>query len=261
MGSSLNKSKSKISRRVLEIFEYFNGTQQHATVIDIARHYGRPQSSTFDLMTSLVELGFLYKEPCARSYSLTPRVAFLGTAAQPELIQSGLLGLPKSLAMSTGTGAALMGMVGLRVQMFGWAPGKARLGQHIAYGASELLTQSVAGQLLLSTEPPELCKGLLRRINAEAPEDAKFQCTAMTTTIRRLGARSHAVGTAGFIPGAQMCVALLPSAVHNHQLALGLIFDPAAHNADALLATLQKTVAGFGRKSLYAVEGQLDVAA
>ena len=68
----LSRAKTKIARRVIEVLEYFALGHDRATVMDVARKYGRPQSSTSELLSSMVEMGLLYKEPLARFYAPTP---------------------------------------------------------------------------------------------------------------------------------------------------------------------------------------------
>src|SRR5438093_10206017 len=72
-------NKAKTARRVIEVLEYFDEQNPHATVMDIVRRYKRPQSSTSELLASLVEMGILYKDAASRSYTPTPRAALLGS--------------------------------------------------------------------------------------------------------------------------------------------------------------------------------------
>src|SRR5690349_9731690 len=86
-----SSNKAKIAKRVIEVLEFFDDNHREATVMDIVRRYDRPQSSTSELLSSLVELGLLYKDPYSRSYSLTPRAALLGTAGQEGPVRDGRL--------------------------------------------------------------------------------------------------------------------------------------------------------------------------
>ena len=52
-------NKAKIARRVIEVLDFFDDENREASVMDIVRRYGRPQSSTSELLASLVELGLL----------------------------------------------------------------------------------------------------------------------------------------------------------------------------------------------------------
>ena len=117
--------KAKTAKRVIEVFEYFDDQKRHATVMDIVRRYKRPQSSTSELMASLVQMGLLYKDPVSRSYTPTPRAAVLGALAQPGVVRDGKLwALIERLASEAGQAVVLMGMVGLDVQIFHSMPGK-----------------------------------------------------------------------------------------------------------------------------------------
>ena len=58
-----SSNKAKIARRVIEVLEFFDDNHREATVMDIVRRCNRPQSSTSELLSSLVELGLLHKDP------------------------------------------------------------------------------------------------------------------------------------------------------------------------------------------------------
>lgn len=244
MTTMLASNKTKIAKRVIEVFEYFDEHKRRATVMDIVRRYGRPQSSTSELLASLVEMGFLYKDAHSRSYMPTPRAAILGSGAQPSLLRNGqLIGMMDRLAAETRRGVALMGMVGTHVQMFSWADGGRALGRDLKAGASEPMSQSVAGLLLLATQGPELRSGLLRRLNAEAPVERKFNHLEMIERVRGFDSQGHAIGEGGFVPGAEMCAILLPREPGERPLALGMLYQPGDADAEDLLARLRLAVA------------------
>ena len=122
---SEESNKAKIAKRVVEVLEFFDDEHQQATVMDIVRRFNRPQSSTSELLSSLVDLGLLYKDPSSRSYTPTPRAAMLGSAVQPGIIRDGrLIGITERLASQTGLAVAVFGMVGLKAQIFSWRGGK-----------------------------------------------------------------------------------------------------------------------------------------
>lgn len=238
-------NKVKIAKRVIEVFEYFDGDHRSATVMDIARRYGRPQSSTSELLSSLVELGFLYKNARARSYSLTPRVAILGAEAQPRLLRNGgLLSRMERLARNTGCGVALIGMVGVQAQIYRWVAGSARAGTPLAAGSSAPMAVSVAGMLLLSTQAPDVCSGMLRRLNAEADADRKFNHCEALEQVRVVGRQGWAAGPSGFDATADMVALLLPREDGERPLVLALLHDRTrAPDVNVLLSEMRAVVA------------------
>ena len=148
--TNIESNKAKIARRVVEVLEFFDDDHPQATVMDIVRRYNRPQSSTSELLSSLVGLGMLYKDPYSRSYTPTPRAALLGCSVQSGIVRDGRLpGLMDRLSAQTGLGVAVFGMVGLSVQIFTWRGSKQRLRTSqtdgFAGGQQDSLTGSAAG--------------------------------------------------------------------------------------------------------------------
>jgi DNA-binding IclR family transcriptional regulator len=243
---AIKPNKTKIAKRVLEVLEFFDENTRQATCMDIARRYGRPQSSTSELLSSLTEMGFLYKDSRSRSYSPTPRVALLGCLAQPDTLKSGrLLPMMNRLSAKTGCGVALAGVVGTHAQLFGWVAGP-ETRTDFCSGASDALSAGVAGQLLLSTLPKEQCAGLLRRLNAEAEPERRFSSGAMLEQVETFGRQGYAIGPSGFAAGMDMCAALLPHQPGERPLALAVVFAPERRlDPDVLLDRLLAAVSDF----------------
>ena len=103
MVKSLDPKKIKSAQRALEVLEYFSDARPTATVMDIARSMGYPQSSTSELLNCLVSLGYLNRDRDQRTYRPTARVAVIGSSVQPELFRKGrLLAILDHLAEETG---------------------------------------------------------------------------------------------------------------------------------------------------------------
>jgi DNA-binding IclR family transcriptional regulator len=243
MAARGDPNKSKTARRVIEILEFFDEQPRSATAMEIARRYQRPQSSTWELLSSLVEMGLLYKDPGSRLFRPTPRAAMLGSMFQPRLVRDGrLLPVIDGLTSATGLGVALVGLVGLDAQVFRWTPGsRPLLGDGLCGGAQRPLHQGAAGWLLLSTLPPARREGMLRRLRAEAPPEQLFSITDLAERIQACGQRGVATGPAGFGGDAEMCAILLPAEPDERPMALGLVYDAASDvGPEALTALLQK---------------------
>jgi len=255
-GKSTTSNKAKIARRVIEVLEYFDETHREATVMDIVRRYDRPQSSTSELLSSLVELGLLHKDPYSRAYSLTPRAALLGNSGQPAMIRDGrMTRLMDRLVSQTGLSVALNGMVGLDNQIVSWRHGPRAMAatREIGGGMKEPLSHSAAGWLMLSTMPRQRCEGMVRRINAEAEENRKFAFAEMMARIDACREPRHAFGPVGFESGAEALSVLVPRQPEGHPLVISVIFgrDERLHAesllqcmGDAMRACLPDTDAG-----------------
>ncbi|MDR2857482.1 MAG: helix-turn-helix domain-containing protein [Novosphingobium sp.] len=245
--ASAPSNKAKIARRVIEVLEYFDDTHREATVMDIVRRYNRPQSSTSELLSSLVELGLLYKDPYSRSYSLAPRAALLGTAGQTSAIRDGrLVGLIDRLVAQTGLSVALFGRVELKAQIVSWHAGSRAAAQAtcgLFGGLQEPLTDSAAGWLLLSTIAQPRRDGILRRLNAEASESRKFALAEMAARVQACQDRGHVHGKAGFGATAEVLAVLLPGQDEPHPMAVGLVYGQEDRvNRESLLHCIGEAV-------------------
>ncbi|WP_298690596.1 helix-turn-helix domain-containing protein [uncultured Sphingomonas sp.] len=248
MATVLESNKTKIAKRVIEVFEYFGPTKRSATVMDIVRRYDRPQSSTSELLASLVEMGLLYKDPVSRSYSPTPRLATLGSTAQPDLLRDGrIYAFMDRLAQSTRCGVGLFGMVGTHAQIFRWSPGADQMSDGVESGASESLSGSAVGLLLLSTFGPEKARKLLWRLNAEAAPEQRFDYASTTQRVVDYARAGAATGEAGFVAGASVTAVMLPHGLNERPLALGVIHPGTASiDTEALVATMRHELAQNG---------------
>jgi DNA-binding IclR family transcriptional regulator len=230
---STESNKAKIAKRVIEVLEFFDEDHPRATVMDIVRRFNRPQSSTSELLSSLVDLGLLYKDPYSRSYTPTPRAAMLGAAVQPGLVRDGrLTGLIDRLAAQTGLAVAVFGMVGLNAQIFSWRGGARELrtagAGGFAGGQLERLSDTAPGWLLLSTVEQPRRDGMLRRLNAEAAAERKFVPAAMAAQIDLCRDAGTATGPAGFGSIADVTAILLPGQPLGQPLAIGFVYEPGA---------------------------------
>jgi DNA-binding IclR family transcriptional regulator len=233
MAAGAESNKAKIAKRVIEVLDYFDDDHPQATVMDIVRRYNRPQSSTSELLSSLVNLGLLYKDPYSRSYSLTPRAAMLGAASQPEWVRHGALTqLVDSMVAQTGLTVAVFGMVGINAQIFTLKPGSRAIGTAnpagLSCGVQDQVSNSAAGWLLLSTVPTQRRERIVRRLNAEATEDKKFCAAEMNEKLSGCASVSTVHGIAGFGTIADCACVLLPGQTEGHPLAIGFVYEPSA---------------------------------
>lgn len=243
---STSSNKAKIARRVVEVLDFFDENHREATVMDIVRRYDRPQSSTSELLSSLVELGLLHKNARSRSYSLAPRAALIGSAGQPEMVRDGqLVRLLDRLAAQTGLAVALFGRVSLSAQIVSWRPGarSSAATRDLLGGLQTPLSETEAGLLLLSTVPQARRDGLLRHLNADARDEFKFVPAEMAARIEASRAQGHVRGPMGFSSRAEVLAMLLPGPRDDHSLAVGFVYGAEDNvNGESLLQCLSEAV-------------------
>lgn len=98
---------------LLEIFEFFASARKPATLAEIADHFGWPRSSTFNLLTTLAEKGYLYEPRPRAGYYPTPRwLAQAKLVAEAEPLPAWTHSLIAELSADTGETAAIVAPVG-----------------------------------------------------------------------------------------------------------------------------------------------------
>lgn len=248
MADVQDTKKAQTARRIVEILEYFDTQNRHAKVMEIARHFNIPQSSTSELLSALVELGILYKNPQSRTFAPTPRAAMLGSSCQPSLVRDGrLVCVATHLAAETGLGTAILGKIGVNVQVFRWIPGSQPLpglgSNTLSSGGQTPLSHSAAGWLMLSTLPIRRSDAILRRLRSEAADRAPFDLNALSQTVFDSGRQGYAIGPAGFGLNLNMCAVLLPSEAADHAMAIAFVYDERLEpDCPALVLRLQQSV-------------------
>ncbi len=240
-----NEKSVKSARRVLELLEYFTPERPQATVMDIARTLGYPQSSTSELLRSLVELGYLEYDRHKRIYRPTVRVALLGSWVQPYLFREGhLLPMMDELSEVTGQMVALSTQVGLAVHYIHVIQATSTMRMQVPQGAIRPLLRSAMGKLLLSREPEELILKLTHRINAEASAEHQVKPMQLLRDIEQIRKQGFALSIDTVTPGGGMVAVLLPPADGRQSLALGLggLSDVIKNNCDSYVRALQTAI-------------------
>ena len=241
MSPLAHPSKAKIARRVVEILEYFAEGNTGIMVADIVSAYSRPQSSTSELLGALTDMGLLYRDRNSRRYYPTPRLATLGVAGQPDYIANGrLFTFMDRLAQASRQSVALFGMLGTNLQIFRVQSGGASNAIAMSCGEVCPLSNSAAGQLLLSTLGEKRANEYLWRLKAEAGVGQAFNLAEMSELVSLQGKMGQSNGDAGFVPSAKVSAVLVPANSASYPLAVGVVYHERAKiDPEALLETLR----------------------
>jgi len=239
MSRGLEDKHVKSAQRVLEVLEYFSDDRPDATVMDISRALRYPQSSMSELLSCLVNMGYLARDRARRTYRPTARVAVIGLRVQPALFRRGaIFSLMDELHESTGAVAVLSLIQRCRLHHVHVVGSEMPIGQYQSYSP----LHSPLGQVLISTFDPAQVRGLLHRLNSESDDTNIVRLSEFTKTLEQIRARGAAVGLAGAPWPGTMVSVRLPTAAGD-ALALGLVdssIDPADDvEINKLLRTLR----------------------
>lgn len=221
MPRNLTSKNIKSAKRVLEVLEFFNSERQQATLMEIVRSLGYPQSSTSELLACLVALGYLRIDYYERTYTLTAKVPLVGAWVQPRLFRSGsLFPMMDELAEQSGASVVLATKAGLEIQYIHAVSGTGKVEPCWASGAKTSLLHSAAGKALLSITDVRHVRKIVHRLNAEAEPEMWVTADTLIGDLREVTAKGYAVGADE--PGGAMVAVLLPQPHTEEQLVLGL---------------------------------------
>ncbi|MBV1686464.1 helix-turn-helix domain-containing protein [Novosphingobium sp. G106] len=227
-----------MAKRVVEVMTYFSQGRDEASVMEIVRRYKWPQSSTSELLTTLVDLGILYKLTDSRRYRASPRLAALGYGVDAEATNGRLFSYINDLARIHKFGVGLFGMSGVDVQVLHWRHSTEI--EDCNLNRPPLLTSTVVGQLLLSTLSETRLTGLLWRTQSEARPEEKFDSGVVRNRIAYFGSKGWSSGLSCFSANIEISAILLPENLGQTRMALGIFYPRTAQVESQLLVAAVK---------------------
>jgi DNA-binding IclR family transcriptional regulator len=220
MASVVREKKIKSADRVLEIFEMFSEERQFVTVMDVARTLDVPQSSTSEILGSLVRSGYLYRDRSARTFRPTARVALLGAWVQPNLFRHGrLLPMMDNLREATGEAIVLASMVGVRIKHVHVVGHD--LPTSVGSGTEHHMLHSPFGIGIMSVMYRDNVRKLVHRLNAESEPEMLMRYADLEPRLERASKQGYVAGELG--DGMSAVTVLLPQRLGEDQLALGIM--------------------------------------
>jgi IclR family KDG regulon transcriptional repressor len=166
----------KSAQRVLEVLEYFDGEHPAATVGDISKAFGYPQSSTSVLLRCLRDLGYLYYNRSERTYRPTGRAAFLGCWAEDGIYRGGrMLQVVDAIAARLGETVMLSSAYSdYAVHHLHVVRGSNASAVLMRAGHSEPVLHCLQGELTLSSYPDRQISLALHRCNVDERDPARL---------------------------------------------------------------------------------------
>jgi DNA-binding IclR family transcriptional regulator len=214
----------KSAKRVLEIFELFATRRAPATVMDVARELGYPQSSTSTLMECLRTMGYLSYDRFSRQFSPTLRIAFLGNWVQEDMYtDTNILRIMSALQDKTGNTVILGLQNDIHVQYIHTIQGESPLRLFIRPGTLRPLARASTGKMLLSAKPDSEIRALLIRINAdEEAFERRVDLSELMDDIRFCREEGYFCSNGSVTEGAGVISMLLPPGNGHPPMALGI---------------------------------------
>ena len=150
---------------VLDILEYFAQARRPATLSEIADHFGWPRSSTFNLLTTLADRGYLYEPKPRAGYYPTPRwLEQAQTVANAEPLSPWIKLILTELASDTGETIAIGGAAGTMAVFLDVVESRASVRYFARVGHRIPIHASSTGRALLLQYSTEERMALYRKI-------------------------------------------------------------------------------------------------
>ncbi|MEH3143826.1 MAG: IclR family transcriptional regulator [Methylobacterium frigidaeris] len=154
----------KQAANVLELIEYFARRRRPATLAEISDDLGWPRSSTFNLVGTIVERGYLYEPRPRAGYYPTPRWLTLAqTVAEAEPLPGGVDDLVAEVAAATGETTAVGTLTGVHAMFLVVAESRHQVRYHARVGDRVPVHASSAGRAILAQYAPAARQAIYRR--------------------------------------------------------------------------------------------------
>lgn len=192
----------KQAANVVELLEYFARRGRPATLAEISDDLGWPRSSTFNLVGTLADLGFLY-EPGARfGYYPGPRwLALAQSIAAAEPLPDAVVALAAEVAAETGETTAIGAPAGTSVLFLHVVESAHRIRYFAQVGDRVPIQASSAGRAILAQYGAQDRQSLYRRIDfGRFTETTPTSIDAVEAKLRRASDRGYHQSLSEFVP-------------------------------------------------------------
>ena len=248
MAKGLDSKTVKSAQRVLEVLQYVSDERANVTVMDISRVLNYPQSSTSELLSCLVHLGYLRHDRAKRTFHPTVRVAALGHHVQPRLTRRGaLFSMIDEIHRETGY-PTLISIIHRNALHHVYHAGDDR-----PLNALEAVSplHSAMGEILLCDWDCAAVRALIHRLNAEAEDGDVVLASEFLERLETVRRRGYAIGPAGRNFSGRMVSLALPARDKEDSLAIGIVIGDRESESDLhdLVARVRGAIAGNERQS------------
>jgi DNA-binding IclR family transcriptional regulator len=154
---------------VLELMEYFARRRRPATLAEISDDLGWPRSSTFNLVGTIAEKGWLYEPRARNGYYPSPRWLTLArTVADAEPLPDAVHALVVEIADKTGETTAIAALAGASAIFLDVVESTQSVRYFAQIGDRVPIHASSVGRAILAQHSPEERRAIYRKIKFEA---------------------------------------------------------------------------------------------
>ena len=216
------------AKRALQIFELFAEIRRPASVTEVWRTLGHPQSSTSKLLKLMATMGYLRYDGENRQYVPTLRTAFLGSWLHDQWFSNiSLLGVMEGIRERLGTSVILAVQNDVHalymLTLMGTLEGFHHPRPDLRVGALRPICQVAVGKALLMDWDEASIGRLVRRINAEESDPSKhIHLRKLLDGLAESRERGYVFNSGTFLPEVAVMAMPLPQLSGQPRMAFGL---------------------------------------
>jgi IclR family acetate operon transcriptional repressor len=210
----------KQAANVLDILEFFAIRKRPATLAELSDEFGWPRSSTFNLIATLAEKGYLYEPRNRGGYYPSPRWLAMSLAvSEAEPLPEAALLLVAEVATDTGETTAIGAPAGTSAIFVHVAESKAPIRYFASVGHRLPIHASSTGRAILAQYTPAERQSLYRKIAFERySSTTPLSIDEVEAELRRSSSRGYHLSDGDF--SADLVGVALPLPLGQRRLSL-----------------------------------------
>lgn len=186
---------------VLELMEYFARRKRPATLAEISDDLGWPRSSTFNLVGTIADKGWLYEPRARNGYYPSPRWLTLArTVAEAEPLPDAVHALLLEIADKTGETTAIAALAGTNAIFLDVVECSHSVRYFAQIGDRVPVHASSVGRAILAQQTPEERRAIYRKIKFEPFSDTTpCSVEAIETSLTEAAERGYHQSSSEYI--------------------------------------------------------------
>jgi len=210
----------KQAANVLELLEYFSQRRRPATLAEISDDLGWPRSSTFNLVGTIVEKGYLYEPRPRAGYYPTPRwLKLVQCISDAEPLPEAAHRMIAQIARETGETTAIAALSGPFAMFLDVVESGHSVRYHAQVGDRVPAHASSVGRAILAQLPPDGRQAIYRKLAFERYSDTTpMDVEAIESELRQAQERGYHQSCSEYIP--DLAGVSLPLPIGNRKLSV-----------------------------------------